>query len=45
VVDDVEHDGDEWVVTVTVTGKGFNGTSPIRFELDGDRISGMVIAP
>lgn len=45
VVDSVERDGDEWVVTVTVTGNGFNGTSPIRFELDGDRISRMVIAP
>ena len=42
---DAERDGDDWVVTVHVTGNGFNGTSPIRFTLDGDRISRMVIAP
>ena len=44
-VDGVEREGDEWVVTVTVTGNGFTGTSPIRFAVDGDRISRMVIAP
>ncbi|WP_295118238.1 nuclear transport factor 2 family protein [uncultured Leifsonia sp.] len=45
VVDRAERDGDDWIVTVTVTGDGFNGTSPIRFTVDGDRISRMVIAP
>lgn len=45
VVDGAERDGDDWIVTVTVTGDGFNGTSPIRFTVDGDRISRMVIAP
>jgi hypothetical protein len=42
---DAEQRDDEWVVTVDVTGNGFNGRSPIRFTLDGDRISRMVIAP
>jgi ketosteroid isomerase-like protein len=45
VVDGAEHHGDDWVVTVTVTGNGFNGTSPIRFTVSGDRISRMVIQP
>lgn len=45
VVENVGQRGDEWVVTVTVSGNGFNGTSPIAFALDGDRISRMVIAP
>jgi hypothetical protein len=45
VGDRAERDGDDWIVTVTVTGDGFNGTSPIRFTVDGDRISRMVIAP
>lgn len=42
---EVHREGGEWVVTVTVTGNGFNGTSPIRFTVDGDRISRMVIRP
>lgn len=41
----VEREGDDYVVTVAVTGDGFTGTSPIRFAVDGDRISRMVIAP
>jgi hypothetical protein len=43
--DGAERDGDDWVVAFVVTGGGFNGTSDIRFTLDGDRISRMVITP
>jgi hypothetical protein len=42
---DAEQHGDDWIVTVTVTGDGYNGTSPIRFTVDGDRISRMLITP
>ncbi|GAA4189517.1 hypothetical protein GCM10022288_17440 [Gryllotalpicola kribbensis] len=42
---DARDAGGEWVVTDVVTGNGFNGTSPIRFTVDGDRISRMVIKP
>ena len=38
-------DGDTYVVTLEVTGDGFNGTSDIAFEIDGDRIRSMVISP
>ena len=37
--------GDEWVVTLEVSGGGFNGTSDIRFQLADDRISRMLITP
>ena len=39
----VERDG-RYVVTLVVTGGGFNGTSDIVFEVDGDRIRSMVIS-
>jgi hypothetical protein len=35
----------EWIVTVDVSGDGFTGRSDIRFAIDGDLISRMVIAP
>jgi hypothetical protein len=38
-------DGGDWIVTLDVTGGGFNGTSDIRFTLDGDRIARMLITP
>jgi hypothetical protein len=38
-------DGTAYVVTLEVTGGGFNGTSDIRFEVAGDRIRSMVISP
>jgi hypothetical protein len=38
-------DGDDWIVTLEVTGDGFNGTGDIRFTLEGDRISRMLITP
>lgn len=41
----VERDGDDWVVTLDVTGGGFNGTSDFRFTLAGDAIARMEIAP
>lgn len=41
----VERDGDEWVVSLVVTGGGFNGTSDFRFTLRGDLIARMTITP
>jgi len=41
----VEADGDDWVVTLDVTGGGFNGTSDFRFTVADDRIARMEIAP
>jgi hypothetical protein len=38
-------EGDDWIVTLDVTGGGFNGRSDVRFELADDRISRMEIAP
>jgi hypothetical protein len=35
----------EWVVVLTVTGDGYNGTGPMTFTLDGDRIARLVISP
>ena len=40
-----ERDDEAWIVTVDVSGGGFNGTSDFRFELADDRISRMEIAP
>jgi hypothetical protein len=37
-------DGDDYVVTLVVTGGGFNGTSDFTFTIDGDLISRMVIS-
>jgi hypothetical protein len=37
-------DGETYVVTIAVTGDGFNGTSDFAFQVDGDRIRSMVIA-
>lgn len=36
---------DSYVVTLRVTGSGYNGASPITFRLRDDRIAGVVIAP
>ena len=41
----VEADGEDWVVTLNVTGGGFNGTSDFRFTLTDDLIARMEIAP
>jgi ketosteroid isomerase-like protein len=41
----VRRDGDDWIVTLRVSGGGFNGTSDIRFGIIGDRIARMIIAP
>jgi ketosteroid isomerase-like protein len=38
-------EGDTWVLTLDVSGGGFNGTSDFRFELDGDLIRRMEIQP
>ena len=39
----VERDG-RYIVTLVVTGDGFNGTSDIAFEVDGERIRSMIIS-
>lgn len=36
---------DVYVVTVRVTGGGYNGTSPLTFRLRDDRIDRLTIAP
>ena len=36
-------DQQDWIVTLRVTGGGFNGTSDIRFTVEGDHIARMVI--
>jgi hypothetical protein len=38
-------DGEDWIVTLHVSGGGFNGTSDFRFRLVDDRIARMVITP
>ncbi len=38
-------DGADYIVTLVVSGDGFNGTSDIVFGLAGDRIRSMVIEP
>jgi hypothetical protein len=42
---DTRQEGETYVVTLDVTGDGFNGTSDITFEVEGDRIRSMVIKP
>jgi hypothetical protein len=32
---------DTYVVTLTVTGDGFNGTGPMNFELRGRRVASL----
>jgi ketosteroid isomerase-like protein len=39
----VRAEGDGVVVTLEVTGGGFNGTSDFYFEVDGDAIRTMII--
>ncbi|MEO5534226.1 MAG: nuclear transport factor 2 family protein [Pseudolysinimonas sp.] len=41
----VRADGDDWVVTIDVTGGGFNGTSTFRFTLVDNLIARVEIAP
>ncbi|WP_344484535.1 nuclear transport factor 2 family protein [Glycomyces endophyticus] len=38
-----ESAGDDWTVTLTVTGNRFNGTGPLKFHLRGDKIARLVI--
>jgi len=42
---DTRQVGTSYVVTLDVTGDGFNGTSDFVFEIDGDVIRSMVIKP
>jgi len=44
-VADAEADGEDWVLTLEVSGGGFNGTSELRFRLADGLISRMEIAP
>jgi hypothetical protein len=41
----VSREGETWVLTLEVSGGGFNGTSDFRFDLDGDLIRRMEIQP
>jgi len=41
----VAQEGDDWVVTLVVTGGGFNGTSDLRFHIADGLIDRMVITP
>lgn len=36
---------DRYIAVLTVTGNGHNGTGPITFTLDGDRIRRLEITP
>ncbi len=38
-------DADAYVVTLKVSGNGYNGTGPMTFVLAGDRIASLVIGP
>jgi hypothetical protein len=42
-VRDARRNGDEHVVTIEVTGDGYNGTDDIVFALEGDLIKRMII--
>ncbi len=42
-LEDVVVEGERTIVTVTVTGGGFNGTSTLIFTYDGDLISRLEI--
>jgi ketosteroid isomerase-like protein len=43
---DIAAEGPEtYLVHLKVTGNGFNGTSPFRFTLRGDRLAAVVIVP
>jgi hypothetical protein len=39
----VRNEGPGYVVTLQVTGGGFNGTSDFFFEVDGDQVQRMII--
>ena len=39
----VRNEGSGYVVTLQVTGGGFNGTSDFYFEVEGDRVRRMII--
>jgi SnoaL-like domain len=41
----VRRDGDDFIVTLRVTGNGYQGDGDIRFTIDGDQISRMIITP
>ena len=44
VVENSRREGNEDVVTLTVTGDGYNGESDFRFTIEGNLISRMIIA-
>ena len=39
----VRNEGSGYVVTLEVTGGGFNGTSDFYFEVEGDQVQKMII--
>ncbi|HEU0165222.1 MAG TPA: nuclear transport factor 2 family protein [Thermomicrobiales bacterium] len=40
----VEEGDGEYIVTLAVSGNGYNGTGPMHFRLAGDRIASMIIS-
>jgi hypothetical protein len=42
-IQNVRSEGSGFVVTLDVTGGGFNGVSDFYFEVDGDRVRTMII--
>ncbi|ARJ04318.1 hypothetical protein GCM10010988_30680 [Cnuibacter physcomitrellae] len=45
LVDIREESPGVWLAHLAVTGDGFNGTSPFRFTIAGDRLASVVIVP
>lgn len=41
---DIEGDGPDYVVTLKVSGNGYNGTGPMTITVDGDHITRLVIS-
>jgi hypothetical protein len=35
----------EYIVVLTVSGNGFNGTGPMTFTVRGDKLASMIITP
>jgi hypothetical protein len=42
-IQDLRSEGSGFVVTLEVTGGGFNGVSDFYFEVEGDRVRTMII--
>jgi ketosteroid isomerase-like protein len=40
---DTSEGGAAVTLTLVITGNGYNGTGPLKFRLDGDRITSLII--